>query len=215
MILEGRNRVVTREQVVTASPGDVLVYRAGLTHEERCAGEAGLVVLYVRFEATDDFLRELDLPLRSPDGAGRIHSLVEWMMELHPAARPHDQAALDALLLAALHEHARPTEASEGELLRRVKQYAHEHLTEPIALDDLAAAAHLSKFHFARRFRQATGLPPMRFVRRMRVEAVKSLLTTSELPLKTIAAITGFADAFQLSKTFRAVTGRSPRRWRG
>jgi AraC family transcriptional regulator len=48
--------------------------------------------------------------------------------------------------------------------LREVEEYIHAHLDQNIALADLANVAKLSEFHFARLFKQTTGLPPHQFV---------------------------------------------------
>src|SRR5690606_12409409 len=65
--------------------------------------------------------------------------------------------------------------------LQAVEEYIHAHLDQNIALADLAAVAHLSEFHFARLFKQTTGLPPHQFVIHQRVERAKRLIATGRL----------------------------------
>ncbi len=57
--------------------------------------------------------------------------------------------------------------------MRAVEEYIDAHLNQNFALADLAAVAHLSEFHFARQFKQTTGLPPYQFVIHQRVERAK------------------------------------------
>src|SRR5579875_947105 len=59
---------------------------------------------------------------------------------------------------------------------RAVRDYIHAHLDQTISLDHLAASVALSRFHFARRFRQSTGTTPHEFVLRERVEQAKVML---------------------------------------
>jgi len=48
--------------------------------------------------------------------------------------------------------------------LRRVTQYMQENLQRELRLAELGALVHMSPFHFARLFRQSTGMPPHRFL---------------------------------------------------
>ena len=54
---------------------------------------------------------------------------------------------------------------------RGVREYIHEHLQENISLDELAGSVGLSRYHFARRFRQSTGTTPHEFVLQQRSNA--------------------------------------------
>src|SRR5690606_38669191 len=71
--------------------------------------------------------------------------------------------------------------------LREVKEYIHTNLDQNIALAELANVAHLSEFHFARLFKQTTGLPPHQFVIHQRVERAKRLIAEGRLSLAQIA----------------------------
>src|SRR6516165_1499210 len=62
--------------------------------------------------------------------------------------------------------------------LRAVVEYVEEHLDPGPTLEQMAAVAHLSPYHFARQFKQATGLPPYQYVILRRVEWAKHLLQT-------------------------------------
>src|SRR5262249_22425905 len=64
-----------------------------------------------------------------------------------------------------------------------------EHLDAGLTLEQLAAAAHLSVYHFARQFKAATGLPPHQYVILRRVERAKQLLQGGgDLSLAEVAA---------------------------
>lgn len=97
---------------------------------------------------------------------------------------------------------------------RAVRDYVHEHLAEPIALDDLAAVAGLSRFHFARRFRATRGTSPHRFVLEQRVERARTLLERTDRTLPDIAASCGFADQPHMTREFKKRVGVPPGRYR-
>jgi transcriptional regulator GlxA family with amidase domain len=59
-------------------------------------------------------------------------------------------------------------------------------------VNELAATAHMSAHHFARMFKEATGIPPHRYITLQRVDDAKQLLSDTELPLVEVAAAVGF-----------------------
>ena len=97
--------------------------------------------------------------------------------------------------------------------LRAVEEYIDAHLDQNFALADLAAVAHLSEFHFARLFKQTTGLPPHQFVIHQRVERAKRLITARQLSLAQVAVEVGFSDQSQLNRHFKRLVGVTPSRF--
>lgn len=93
---------------------------------------------------------------------------------------------------------------------RQVRHYIQRHLHESISLDDLSAEVSLSRFHFARRFRQSVGTSPHDFVLHERVERARNLLTRTNTPLLDIAVRCGFADQSHMTRVFRKRLGVTP-----
>jgi AraC-like DNA-binding protein len=83
-------------------------------------------------------------------------------------------------------------------------------LGEPIGLDDLARAAGLSKFHFARSFQQVTGLSPGRFLSALRLARAKELLLHSPHTVAEVSASVGYAAVGTFSTRFTASVGLPP-----
>jgi AraC family transcriptional regulator len=99
--------------------------------------------------------------------------------------------------------------------LRAVVGYIEGHLDAGLTLEQMAAAAHLSPCHFARRFKAATGLPPHQYVLARRVERAKQLLQQDrDLSLAEVAACAGFSDQSQFSHHFKRVVGVTPGQFR-
>jgi AraC family transcriptional regulator len=99
--------------------------------------------------------------------------------------------------------------------LRAVVAYIEEHLDAGLTLGQIAAAARLSPYHFARQFKAATGLPPHQYVILRRVERAKQLLqAVTDLSLAEVAASAGFSDQSQLSHHFRRLVGVTPGQFR-
>jgi AraC family transcriptional regulator len=109
----------------------------------------------------------------------------------------------------------RPDGALARGKLRAVVEYIEEHLDAGLTLEQLAAAAHLSAYHFARQFKAATGLPPHQYVIARRVERAKQLLQGGgDLSLAEVAAQAGFSDQSQFSHHFKRLVGVTPRQFR-
>ena len=85
-------------------------------------------------------------------------------------------------------------------------------LTEPLTLGEIAAAAGLSPFHFARQFKAATGHPPHEYLVRPRVDRAQELLRTHgrRWTMAAIAQECGFSDQSHLARQFRRVLGVTP-----
>jgi transcriptional regulator GlxA family with amidase domain len=98
--------------------------------------------------------------------------------------------------------------------LARVRTYVDAHLRDTITLTDLAAAACISRFHFARLFRASTGASPMQYVRHARVAAAKTMLAQENPSICAVAVELGFFDQSHFTRTFRRVTGMPPGRFK-
>ena len=87
-----------------------------------------------------------------------------------------------------------------------------QRLAEPLSLDDLAASAGLSPFHFARQFKVATGHPPHEYHVRLRVDRAQELLRQHgrAWTMAAVAQEVGFSDQSHLARHFRRVVGVTP-----
>jgi AraC family transcriptional regulator len=98
--------------------------------------------------------------------------------------------------------------------LQRVTDFIAAHLAEELTLDQLADVACLSRFHFARAFRRATGMPPHRYVSQKRIEHARSLLSQTRMAIADIALNCRFSSQAGFTRAFRTATGVSPAAYR-
>jgi transcriptional regulator GlxA family with amidase domain len=106
-----------------------------------------------------------------------------------------------------------PALASENRL-PGVMEWARENLAQPLALDALADAAHMSRRTFTRRFAQATGTTVGKWLSAERVARAQQLLETTELPIEQVAAQAGFGSALSLRQHFSGQLGTAPSAYR-
>jgi len=121
-------------------------------------------------------------------------------------------------LLRRVLAHSRPKGGRDGVLpqarLRAVVESIEEHLVNTPTLEQMAAVAGRSPYHFARQFKAATGMSPHQYVIARRVERAKELLQgRCNLTLVQIAVRTGFADQSQLIRHFKRFVGVTPGRF--
>jgi len=113
---------------------------------------------------------------------------------------------------------AEAAEGARSELpacrLRRVMEYVQENLQRDLRLAELSALVHMSPYHFARLFKQSTGVPPHRFLVRRRIDAARALLAAQTAPIAEIAQLVGFRTPSHFTTTFRRVTGMTPSAYR-
>src|ERR1700730_17235068 len=97
---------------------------------------------------------------------------------------------------------------------KKVAQYIDEHLSEDISLATLAEVAKLSPYHFVRSFKQSFGLPPHRYLSRLRMEQAKSLLADPAMSVTQIGFTLGFSETSSFTTTFRKHSGLTPTAYR-
>ena len=111
-----------------------------------------------------------------------------------------------------------PLPAAKGGLSpwarRRCLDLMHARLSEDISLDELAAEARLSPFHFARMFRQSLGAPPRVYFTRLRVEKACELLEFTDLSVTEIALQVGYSSNQVLARVFLKHMRLSPSDYR-
>src|SRR5690606_24704554 len=86
--------------------------------------------------------------------------------------------------------------------LKRCLELLQERLSEDISLDELAAEARLSPFHFARMFKQSLGVPPRVYLTRLRMEKASELLEHTDLSVTEIAQEVGYSSNQVLARVF-------------
>ncbi|GAA3468503.1 GlxA family transcriptional regulator [Nonomuraea roseola] len=92
--------------------------------------------------------------------------------------------------------------------------WALERLHEPVTIPQLAEQARMSTRTFTRRFRQETGLTPIGWLTRQRLDRARELLETTRLPVDAVAERSGFSTGNGLRQHFTKVLGTTPSAYR-
>lgn len=98
--------------------------------------------------------------------------------------------------------------------LARAKELIDQNLSGDVSLALLGKECGMSPNHFARAFRQSTGVPPHRWLLSRRVELAKVMLERGEMTASEIASATGFADQSHFIRVFSQIVGATPKVWK-
>ena len=162
-----------------------------------------------RFAFEDPMLRQI------------VHGLLDELRDPGVAGALFGELAAQYLAVHLLRRHcvsrsrvARCARGLTPGQVRRLEAHVAEHLADEITLDDLAATARMSRFHFAHAFKQAIGTPPHRWLVDRRIERAKTLLCATSLPVGEVGLAVGFASPSHFGAVFRARVGASPQGYR-
>ncbi len=86
--------------------------------------------------------------------------------------------------------------------------------SEPISIEDIAAACGLNRSYLTRVFKHATGYTPQEYLGTYRMKKATELLSESTESVSSIAFLVGYSDAFTFSKAFKRFKGISPSEYR-
>ena len=98
--------------------------------------------------------------------------------------------------------------------LLRAKDLADARYAEPLGVDDLAAAAGLSRAHFSREFRRAFGEPPHAYLLTRRLERAAALLRDTDRPIAEVCLSVGLTSLGSFTTSFTRMFGVPPNAYR-
>lgn len=104
--------------------------------------------------------------------------------------------------------------ASENPVVNEAAGFIWRFATRPIGIDDVAAHVGVSRRSLEQHFEAALGRTPISVMRQARLERIKDLLVSTDMPLSRIAEAVGLADSASLSRFFRRESGLTPSQFR-
>lgn len=98
--------------------------------------------------------------------------------------------------------------------VRNACDYIHAHVREKISIADLAKRAGYTEYYFSHKFQEETGMTVAEYVRRMKMEEAKRLLTSTSLSITDIAGELSLGSRSSFFTAFRREYGCSPSEFR-
>jgi AraC-like DNA-binding protein len=99
-----------------------------------------------------------------------------------------------------------------GNEIARVIEHVSSHLDEPMTIDDMAAHVGMSRAVFHRKFKQATTMSPIQFVKGIRLNNA-AMRMAGGMTVNEAATEVGYASSSQFSREFKRTYGQSPKQW--
>ncbi|MDC7825346.1 AraC family transcriptional regulator [Pseudomonas sp. BLCC-B13] len=97
---------------------------------------------------------------------------------------------------------------------RKAKEILARSLNSRLFIADVAEQCAMSRSHFSRAFKRATGMSPQEWSLDLRVSRAKELLRDQSMPISVISLECGFADQSHFCRMFGKLVGTTPKRWR-
>ncbi len=209
--LSGAGEIYLDGRWKRCGPGEAVLLLPGVLNALRAEPGASWEHCWVRIAAGSDGLQ---------GAADRMQVITAWDAEplrhailgLRSAAIAKAAPALlqrwSELLLECVSEFRR-SHAPDPRIVR-LWDAVERRLSDPWAIDHMAAVANLSPEHLRRLCRQATGRAPHAHLMHLRMKRATSLLLSTDWTLERIADDVGYANPFAFSSAFKKVVGWSP-----
>ncbi|MGC4119786.1 MAG: AraC family transcriptional regulator [Myxococcales bacterium] len=216
-------RIAVGQRTLEPRCGSGLLIPAGVEHRTTFLPGARCATLHLDPRLVEEVAEAMGVgaPVLGTLQSARLPLLVGLLrVELEEAGAGHALAA-EALVEAALVEALRPGTAcpSAGSApdprIRRALELIQSRYAEPLAIEDLAAAAGMSRFHFSRRFLRVVGQSPYRYLTETRLKRAAELLARGRGSVTEAALAAGFGDLGRFGRLFRRRFGCTPSQYLG
>ncbi len=117
-------------------------------------------------------------------------------------------------LLIKIHKNSKNTVSQPSYFITRAIEYINANLTESLTIDNICKKIHVSKYHFCREFKKATGFTVMDYILKTRIVIAKSLLQETKKSISEISENCGFSSISYFSRAFKNETSFSPLKYR-
>ena len=144
-----------------------------------------------------------------------LRCLLTEIENKHPGYETVCQDLLEVVLLL-LMRHSQftvtfvPAARKSSKECAIARRYIENHFKESLTLDDLAAAAHVSKYYLVHSFTREYGTSPINYLLSCRIQESMYLLSETRLSLSQISGMLGFSSPSYFSQSFRRIQGMSP-----
>lgn len=138
------------------------------------------------------------------------------MKDRETLLNPYENSSMAHRFLMQLVQELLPGTVKDGkpDFIQKVTNFCRRNIESPLTIDDLAAEAGYSKYHFNRVFKEYQGVTPMAFLTQVRMNHALRLLQSTRLNVKEIAGQCGYEDSSYFCKVFRKHYQVSPNRFR-
>jgi AraC-like DNA-binding protein len=229
LICNGTGKFLVGETSYDIQTGDLLIYNSGVVHDEIssqenavesfCIGIGGLRMPGLRENAL--IPDNAPVLLHTGPEAEALRTLYDTIYRYLAEDRPGCEDFCHYLLLALLCRILQITNdipqqpvLENVSLGRTIQEYIDAHYKEPLTLQDIGDALHLSPYYLSHVFKSASGYSPMQYLSRRRIGEAQNLLISTDLPIARVAEEVGFDTQNYFNLQFSKHVGMPPKKFR-
>ncbi|SFA81721.1 AraC-type DNA-binding protein [Cohnella sp. OV330] len=230
LILEGEGEFRVDGRRYRGKAGNLLMYNRGIWHEERSTSDK-FAAVYVAYSG----LRLQGMPADFLSGSAQaamlelhehflpikklfVEMIEEWNSPLPESADVANGLlrALTGRLVRLLHYTAEDLvkKRPHKETVHLARRYMEENYPFDVTLETLANLTYTNPYHFIHVFKAETGMSPIQYLIRYRIEVAKQYLESTRLPMAEIAEKVGYKSDTYFQNLFKKTTGMSPGQYR-
>lgn len=211
LVLQGGNLEKRMNTQTERLPGSVTFYQAGETHQtiHKC-----FPATHINLELEESFFKQhLISPSKMPNGKLETPRISLSILKIYQELQFADALSADSIqmLTHGLMDSITSPTRSIPNWVQLVKQLLNDQWNEPLTLVDLARAVQLHPVTISKYFPLYFQCTIGDYVRQLRVAKAAQLIQSSTYSLTEIAFECGFADQSHFARTFRQLTGFSPK----
>ena len=202
--------------VIRANPGDLVYTPMGSEYQIRFfnrAGEHSNTVgtnFFVFDEEGEPFVFSTSILVFTGVDCAAIVKRINDASEGYTESCFSEMKAGFYELLTLLSKRQRRRNVKKFQVIEQGIAYMEENLSQDRSIEEIAAACNVSEIYFRRLFKEYSGLSPMEYRIRRRIERAKNYLAYEDMSVSEIAALLGFVDTAYFCKQFKAYTGVTP-----
>ncbi|WP_284239512.1 helix-turn-helix domain-containing protein [Paenibacillus glycanilyticus] len=221
-ITGGKGYFRFQDETVEVASGSLVIYAPGQPQQYSYYAEDGTEVYWIHFTGYGayELLRQSGLLEQSVYTVGVMEEVVVLFKKMIQELNSHRPLAgqlvtaylleMIALLGRRLQTGDEPGAQGRHPDINQMIAYIHEKYSDNLSISELAAECSLSVFRFIHKFKEVTGMTPMKYITEIRMNEAKKLLSESSLHVKEVAAVVGYDNPLYFSRIFRSTVGIPP-----
>jgi len=229
-ICEGEGTFIINNKSYTAKKGDILIYNAGIIHEEYSNPSNPLITYFCGISnLAIDQLKELCIipfefepVIRENQYSDQIGSYFSHIFEESSLKGDGYEIICQGLLtssIALIHraiklQNFKNETQDSNSLAFRIKEFIDKNYKKNLKLEDIADALFINKYYLSHVFKEQMQMTPINYLINRRIGEAKNLLVSTELKIGEIARIMGYDNTNYFTLLFKKMTGETPRQFK-
>lgn len=239
--IDGDSSYIVENTIYDAKPGDLFITRPKEVHSLAFRSQKQYIRTF--FQISPDYLDEsqsnlLDFINNAPLGQGNritaesmrgiqtaniLNKIEHYVLNRIPESDLMIKTYVIQLLVQLKYAAANETDTlsasfesskPENSRIQEILDYIEKHITDTISLDELAEKFYINKYYLCHTFKSETGVTIKEFVNTRRISRAKDLIMGGA-NMTDLCYKCGFGDYSSFYKTFKKMTGKSPKAFLG